>query len=562
MIKKLLIYFPIVLVLILLVGSLVCAISSSIESDVIETEDFSIDFIKIKEPFSFQESVTDYLDFINRTYPLADNAIKHSGLPGSLNFEEESDKFMILKSIRLRSFLSSSFSDVSVGIVPEDWFSDNTTGFAFVQNSLLKSSVSPNSVVVVENDRSVTAHEVGHVYGFCDEYDGVAWNEQNTFLGENLCPNGDKDGDETLDDECENNGGCNGTTFGELIPWIDQNGEIEVFNFMGFSGREDAWVTEETYNYLINQLSPNLIEIDSRLLVSGLYNLSSNSAEFSSFYQIGEGLAFNETFYDEGNFTLNSYYENGTILSQFTFDLSFLIAFSGSNQTELTNVTPFVLLVPFSSEFGNITFIKNNSVLDQVNRTPNIPTLSITLNLSGKVFEQNELFNVSWDSSDADNDSLVYGILVSDNDGLSYVTLEMDYNQTNITLNSSNLPYCNFCKIKVLSTDGVNTNSSISDTFSIPPQSIFNFSILNTSSLNTVFEFGILDDNFVSSSFPFKFKFGDGNNFSNILDVNLNNSEDIFVIIEHNYTSGGIKILSANVTVGEFYDIEYLEVTI
>jgi len=47
------------------------------------------------------------------------------------------------------------------------------------------------------------------------------------------------------------------------------------------------------------------------------------------------------------------------------------------------------------------------------------------------------------------------------------MTLEIDYNQTNLIINSSYLPDCNLCRLKILATDGINTNSSISESFSI-----------------------------------------------------------------------------------------------
>ena len=55
--------------------------------------------------------------------------------------------------------------------------------------------------------------------------------------------------------------------------------------------------------------------------------------------------------------------------------------------------------------------------------------MNITTNFNGKVFGQifsNELFNVTWNVTDADNDTLTYAILFSANNGGNYTTLE-DY---------------------------------------------------------------------------------------------------------------------------------------
>jgi len=94
------------------------------------------------------------------------------------------------------------------------------------------------------------------------------------------------------------------------------------------------------------------------------------------------------------------------------------------------------------------------------------------------------------------------------------------------------------------------------------PEAIFNFSLLNTSNLNSIFEFSILDSGFNQSLFPWTFDFGDSNLIDSTLNISLEDSEDIFVIIEHNYSTAGTYNTSANVTVEGHNDIKYLEVII
>jgi len=183
-------------------------------------------------------------------------------------------------------------------------------------------------------------------------------------------------------------------------------------------------------------------------------------------------------------------------------------------------------------------------------------SINYSYDLVGNVIEINDVinkryFSMIYDSIDRLIGTLIINHTIFKDNNISFLyneignILNISLTEENITFDYEILPHIPFKMFSYRS-----------------PQSIFNFSLLNTSSLNTVFEFGILDDNFVSSSFPLNFNFGDGNSFSNSTSFSLDDGEDIFVIIEHNYTSGGILILSANVTIGEFYDIEYLEVTI
>ncbi|MBR9704395.1 hypothetical protein GOV12_03215, partial [Candidatus Pacearchaeota archaeon] len=92
-------------------------------------------------------------------------------------------------------------------------------------------------------------------------------------------------------------------------------------------------------------------------------------------------------------------------------------------------------------------------------------------------------FNVIWDSSDLDEDELVYAVLFSADNGSTFSTLEIDYNKTNITLDPSKLQDCSLCRIKVLATDGINTNSSVSEAFGIDttPPNITSVIVFNES---------------------------------------------------------------------------------
>ncbi|MBR9705263.1 hypothetical protein GOV12_07660, partial [Candidatus Pacearchaeota archaeon] len=92
-------------------------------------------------------------------------------------------------------------------------------------------------------------------------------------------------------------------------------------------------------------------------------------------------------------------------------------------------------------------------------------------------------FNVIWDSSDLDEDELVYAVLFSADNGSTFSTLEIDYNKTNITLDPSKLQDCSLCGIKILATDGINTNSSISEAFGIDttPPNITSIIVFNES---------------------------------------------------------------------------------
>lgn len=72
--------------------------------------------------------------------------------------------------------------------------------------------------------------------------------------------------------------------------------------------------------------------------------------------------------------------------------------------------------------------------------------------------------NISWEASDLDGNSLTYAILLSQDDGATYSTLDFDINATNYSINSLDLLDGDNYLIRILATDGVNTNFTLANT--------------------------------------------------------------------------------------------------
>src|SRR5262249_34534660 len=155
-------------------------------------------------------------------YPLADDGLIsinysnfHFGLLG-VPFARE----LLLLEIETRSRLSDgSYTERSVGIVPQDWLRDNlglndgTFGYSYRPQQIFY----PTGAVVIEDYNYtlpfLAAHEIGHTYGLCDEYNSAKWQDQNKLR----CPNGDIDNNYILDPTCGNDHGCNVSTFSKLV---------------------------------------------------------------------------------------------------------------------------------------------------------------------------------------------------------------------------------------------------------------------------------------------------------------------------------------------------------
>jgi len=560
------------LILFTLMGStnLVNAISQTVTVDVIETDELKIYYKLIDEVTQedFAQGVSNSSDFIQRTYPISDDGLiqKVSNVPlypptnGTMSSFELS-----LFMLQLKVAQEISLSEHGVGLVTPGWIGDHISGTPPDSGGFTFGRI-PSTKLVDVTKRKTSAHEIGHSFNLCDEYGDFYWLEDKEHYGS--CPNGDSDNNGSLDSECPIDG-CPTTTFQELYPYGEIVGNNSLNNFMGASENPgnlfNHWVDNMTYTHLLSSMEvvEGLPLPGSQEFILISYLLFENgSVEYINSY-VSEDLSTssNDDFVNNGqNFSTLLFASNGTLLSNLTFDVDF--SYTADNLTIPTDVVPITMVLPFDSEVHSIDILDTSqTTLEQVNKTPNTPTLSITSNISDQVFRE-EPFNLTWDSTDADNDSIMYAILFSENNGSTYTALEVDYNETLLTIDPTNLPYCDVCKLKILATDGINTNTTTSAIFSIPPEVIFNFSLLNTSSLNSVFEFRLFDNLSKVSTLPWIFDTDDSISFNSTEGFSLDSSEDIFVIIEHNYSSAGDYNVTTNVSVGFAIDSETIEVSI
>jgi hypothetical protein len=467
--KTLLMVTPIML---LLLVSTISAVSQTINVNIVETKKLDLTFIPIDNISEsiFDSNVEEFITFFNKTYPMAeDDLIINIGSAYSTSDKEKSSAGRLLFNIAKKFSILPDRRIRVVGVLPEDWFNDfqNESGMRGIAYRPPMGAFIRSSLVEAVGIRQIPAHEIGHTLGFCDEYNASYWSIQDSFPF--YCPNGDTDDDNELDSNCKPNG-CPTSTIGKLVPWNDSNDFIDMTNFMGVNNQDEAWISKESYIHLLDKFqksSPPAVQ--NGIVVNGKINKTDNTIELFTSYIINNVEITTQEENTTGNYSIEIMDENNVTTSEINFTPSFLeIGFNGS--TVEINVSYFIMIMNFSSTDKIVRAKENNITKDEVNRTTHSPSLEITTNLSGQNFS-GESFNVTWNSTDADGDSIVFALLFSEDNGSNYTTLEIDYNQTNITLDSSNLLDCNYCRIKILATDGINTNSSVSDSFSIniPP---------------------------------------------------------------------------------------------
>src|SRR3989344_6530882 len=224
----------------------------SVLVNVSNTDDFVVTFVPIDEMRSTYPTVVQKnIELINRTYPTSDtefiplrkDVIHDSNIGSQLNpIEEIGVLYDIYRSNRLSlgTVLSGSiFADRVVGIVPDGWFAAH--GGGGTQGYAISTPIFTfRGVIIEEDERHLAAHELGHTFGLCDEYNNDTWANQDIFLGiPGFCPNGDLNQDDKLDINCYGgNAGCPTSTQAKLVPFNTGSGSVDMLNFMGFASAE------------------------------------------------------------------------------------------------------------------------------------------------------------------------------------------------------------------------------------------------------------------------------------------------------------------------------------
>ena len=536
--------------------------SNSKSVNVVQTRNFTLTFVSVDGPTNFIDTAEDALNYINKLYPIKDDGVKYAiNISNMESGSGQGVSYRLLSNIYKSTLIAGELPERAVGVVPDGWFSEklgpgheNVKGYA----KLLY-----HKSILVEEDSNdfndyVSAHELGHTYGLCDEYNETDWDRQNGIFN-NLCYNGDSDNDEILDSVCIP-GGCPTSSLEPLSGFPDS---WPLGNMMGSTSNLFAWIAKDSYEHIFNEFKHESPEFkDKRVVISGIINKTSNTSTFDQFYTIGSGLAFNLSEYVSGSYSIEAYVNN-TLNYKFSFNVSFLDIFSGGETIE-NNETAFEFTLPYYTNLTRFVLKENNISKYEKNVSANIPNLTLISPIGGQTYSNEEIL-VNWSASDIDpGTNLSYAVLFSSDNGMNYRTLIFDYNSTWFNLSSNNLGDSDKYLIKVLATDGVNTNFSLMNrTFEIDNDlQIRNFSIIYQNNTEAIFRI-ILNNTLSQTISNITWEFNGGQNVkTSQYNINLQPFEESLFFIYHNYSVGGNYNVSFKARSNDYIESETIEVII
>ncbi len=228
----------------------------------------------------------------------------------------------------------------------------------------------------------------------------------------------------------------------------------------------EAWISRSSYLYMIDQLcvagsrpeEPELLSptVIDNLVVSGTLNNSVIPAgTLDPLYRTTTAPASIPR--AGAPYCVKLKNAADSVLNQYCFS----VAFNGDTATPATNM-PFGMVVPYPAGLNRVEITKGTTVLSSRVASANPPAVTVTfpnapgLSLSG-------VQNVTWTGSDPDGGTLTYSLLVSRDNGATWMGVKSSITGNSYPLDFSSLPGGNSSLVKVVVSDGFRSAEDVSD---------------------------------------------------------------------------------------------------
>jgi hypothetical protein len=258
---------------------------------------------------------------------------------------------------------------------------------------------------------------------------------------------------------------------GTTLPGQDPGAldDKDMLSFMGSgSHQQDFWVSPRVYNHLFHQLapvasSPAVPGSEQEVVIASGWMGQDDSITLQPWYQITAtpGATISGTYAIEAVDVLSQ-----PLASQ-GFDVSFVLL---SDPPAELDSAPFHVGVASPPGTEAFRIKKGETVLEVVHPSPNAPGVTITNPGPGETVSGT--YAITWDATDLDGDQLNHLVEYS-HDSQEWLVLAGPITETQIVADFSVLPGGDQARVRVWTSDGVNTAEATSGAFLVatkPPK--------------------------------------------------------------------------------------------
>jgi hypothetical protein len=230
---------------------------------------------------------------------------------------------------------------------------------------------------------------------------------------------------------------------------------------------EESWISTSTYKHLYSWFEPTMQSTVSAhaddqdcLLVTGYVNSEGNGDLYPTYTYNCPALVDAS---DQGEYSLEVVDQNGYALYVYRFN-----AFGcqgGYHEVAPTGVVAATL--PDLPDMAALQLKHGEALLNEQQVSPHAPVVTMTAPSGAEVVSG--VYTVTWAATDVDGDDLTYAVLYSPDDGTSWQPLMTSIAETLYALDTSWIAGSDNARIRVLTTDDLNTASDETDgAFTVP----------------------------------------------------------------------------------------------
>jgi hypothetical protein len=246
------------------------------------------------------------------------------------------------------------------------------------------------------------------------------------------------------------------------------------FDFMGYGGAEDTkWVSAYTYRALADLLvggrapgaggllMPRAQSAPEQAFLAGSGMISPGNVQITrGFYQMSLPAATVDGLPD-GPYTVEVQDAQGRALSTRSF-----------GPAEMSNDVPsesglFHLLLPWTEGAQALVFKYNGTEIGRRAASAHAPTVAVTAPAGGARWGVSGAVTAAWQGADPDGDPLTYLVDYSVDDGRTWTTVSANVTGAALEFDASEFPGSGAARLRVTASDGFNTTTAVSDSFSV-----------------------------------------------------------------------------------------------
>jgi len=239
-----------------------------------------------------------------------------------------------------------------------------------------------------------------------------------------------------------------------------------TFDLMSYCGPE--WISPYTYEGLYSAIGPpvqaSALSSDEHdyLLVEMELDSEGGEGHLGDAYVDARPRGTNDVS-GQGAYSIELQDAASAVLFTRRFDPTMMDFSDGSTYA----ATSWLEVLPFTAGTQRIVLRHQGRELDRRERSAHAPAVAVTYPNGGEALDSE--FEVRWNGSDEDGDSLVYTLQYSIDGGQSWTAAAVGLATTSYTLDAAQMAGSSAGKMRVLASDGLNTTADESDgSFSVP----------------------------------------------------------------------------------------------